>query len=466
METSKTIDISDVLDRSKISSFQIGIFVLCGLCLIMDGFDVQALGYLAPAIIQDWHIPLAQMGPALSAALFGILVGSLVFSMIADKVGRRPVLIFATLVFSVITLMTARVNTIAELRTIRFFAGMGLGGIMPNAVALVGEYSPRRLRVLLMIVVSNGFNLGAVIAGLVSARLIPVFGWRSVFLVGGTIPAAIGLLMLTSLPESLQFLALRGKASEKLAKWIRRIDPGTVIGSGTTFVVRENKSGGVPILHLFTEGRALGTTLLWTINFMNLLNLYFLASWLPTVVNAAYGSVSTAALVGTTLQVGGVIGTFLFSWLVERIGFIPVLGTAFTTACISIALIGQPALSLALLFLVVFVAGFCVVGGQGAVNALAATYYPTNLRSTGVGSGLGIGRIGGIAGPSLAGLLLVGFEFRILGIPFKIPALMPRELFYAAAIPALISAVTVFSLRWAMRPQKAPAAAKSELLAH
>jgi AAHS family 4-hydroxybenzoate transporter-like MFS transporter len=150
---------------------------------------------------------------------------------------------------------------------------------------------------------------------------------------------------------------------------------------------------------------------------------------------------------------GGVIGTFFFSWMVERVGFIPVLGTAFTIACITIALIGHPALSLVLLFVVVFVAGFCVVGGQGAVNALAATYYPTNLRSTGVGSGLGVGRIGGIAGPSVAGaLLMIGW--------------MPRELFYVAAIPALISALTMFSLRWVMKPKERPATAESEILAH
>src|SRR5215469_4398955 len=136
---SKSIDISEVLDRSRISAFQIGIFVLCGLCLIMDGFDVQAIGPIAPAIIQDWHVPMAQMGPVLSAALLGILVGSILFSMIADRVGRRPVLIFATLFFSVVTLMTSQVHSIGELRTIRFFAGMGLGGIMPNSVALVGE---------------------------------------------------------------------------------------------------------------------------------------------------------------------------------------------------------------------------------------------------------------------------------------------------------------------------------------
>jgi AAHS family 4-hydroxybenzoate transporter-like MFS transporter len=437
---SKSVDISEVLDRSRISSFQVGIFILCGLCLIMDGFDVQALGPIAPAIIQDWHVPMAQMGPVLSSALLGILVGSILFSMIADKIGRRPVLIFATLFFSAVTLMTSRVNTIVELRTIRFFAGMGLGGIMPNAVALVGEYSPRRLRVLLMIVVTNGFNVGAAMAGLISAWMIPAFGWRSVFLVGGAIPAVIGMLMLAFLPESLQFLALRDKASEKLTKWIRRIDPAAGADVQTRYTVREQKTGGVPILHLFTEGRAVGTTLLWVINFMNLLNLYFLASWLPTVVNAAFGSVRTGALVATTLQMGGVIGTFFFSWVVERVGFIPVLGTAFTIACVMIALIGHPSLSLSLLFLVVFAAGFCVVGGQGAVNALAATYYPTNLRSTGVGSGLGVGRIGGIAGPYVAGaLLMIGW--------------MPRDLFYAAAIPALISAITMFSLRWVMKPR-------------
>jgi AAHS family 4-hydroxybenzoate transporter-like MFS transporter len=452
MESRKTLDIADVLDRSNVSAFQIGIFILCALCLIMDGFDVQALGPVAPAIIQEWHVPPAQIGLAISAALVGILIGSILFSMIADKVGRRPVLIFATLFFSAVTLMTSQVHSIGELRTIRFFAGMGLGGIMPNSVALVGEYSPRRLRVLLMIVVTNGFNVGAAIAGLVSAWMIPAFGWRSVFLVGGAIPAVIGVLMLLFLPESLQFLALRGTAPAKLAKWIRRIDPTIAVDAGTKYTVREQKGGGVPIFHLFTEGRAVGTLLLWTINFMNLLNLYFLANWLPTVVNAAFGSIALGAYAALSLQVGGVIGTFLFSWLVERIGFIPVLGTAFAIACVMIALIGQP-LALTPLFILVFVAGFCVVGGQGAINALAATYYPTNLRSTGVGSGLGVGRIGGIAGPSIAGMLL--------GMGW-----MPRDLFYAAAIPALISAFTMFSMRWVIKPQEDSAASKSQVLAH
>lgn len=452
MSKQQTVEISQLLDNTKISAFQAGIFVLCGLCLIMDGFDVQALGYLAPAIIKDWHLTPAQMGPVLSAALFGILVGSIVFSAIADRIGRRPVLVVATLFFAFVTLLTARAQTIGELRLIRFIAGVGLGGIMPNAVALVGEYTPKRLRVLMVLVVTNGFNLGAVIGGLVSAWMVQDFGWRSVFYVGGAIPLVIGILMFFLLPESLQFLVLRGNASEKVARWVKRIDRTAPVDARTNFVVREQKGKGVPILALFSGGRALGTLLLWIINFMNLLNLYFLASWLPTIVSASY-TLRASQLVGTTLQIGGVIGTFAFSWLIGRLGFIPVLSTAFFTGCVSIALMGQPAFSLVVLFAVVFVAGFCVVGGQGAINALSASYYPTDLRSTGVGSGLGVGRIGGIVGPYVAGALLgAGWS--------------AGQIFYTAAVAALISAITMLSLRWVMKPEKVPSAPKSEVLAH
>ena len=452
MSKPQTVEISQLLDNTKISAFQVGIFVLSGLCLIMDGFDVQALGYLAPAIIKDWQLTPAQMGPVLSAALFGILVGSIVFSAIADRIGRRPVLVVATLFFAVVTLLTARAQTLGELRLIRFIAGVGLGGIMPNAVALVGEYTPRRLRVLMVLVVTNGFNLGAVIGGLVSAWMVQDFGWRSVFYVGGVIPLVIGALMFFWLPESLQFMVLRGKPAAKVAAWIKRIDKTAPVDSNTNFVVREQKGKGVPILALFSDGRAGGTLLLWIINFMNLLNLYFLASWLPTIVSNSY-TLRASQLVGTTLQIGGVIGTFAFSWLIGRLGFIPVLSTAFFTGCVSIALMGQPAFSLAILFAVVFVAGFCVVGGQGAVNALSASYYPTDLRSTGVGSGLGVGRIGGIVGPYVAGALLgAGWT--------------AGQIFYTAAVAALISAITMLALRWVIKPDKTTAASKSEVLAH
>ena len=452
MEPPTKIDVSDLIDNATLGSFQIGICILCGLCLIMDGFDVQAIGYVAPAIIQDWKIPSASLGPVFGAAPLGILVGSLLFSMLADKMGRRSVLIGLTVLFAVLTLLTARASSIPELLAIRFIAGMGLGGIQPNGMALMGEYSPRTVRILLMMIVSNGFNIGAAFGGFVSAWLIPAFGWRSVFYFGGIVPLAIAVLMFFWLPESLQFLVLKGTQASHVRKWLKRIVPEVPIHTSTQFVVREERREGFRFLQLFQEGRATATVLLWVINFMNLLNVFLLASWLPTVMKAAGYSTSTAVLVGTTLQVGAMIGTVVLGWLIEKHGFIPVLSTCFIIACINVALIGKPGLSLFLLFAVVFVAGWCITGAQPGVNALSATYYPTNLRSTGIGWGLGIGRIGAIAGPVLAGEM----------IRLKWSS---QELFLAAAIPALISALVVFSLKWVIKPHAAPAV-KAEVMAH
>jgi AAHS family 4-hydroxybenzoate transporter-like MFS transporter len=432
------VNISERVDASPIGSLQITTFAICLLCLIMDGFDVQALGYVAPEIVRAWGIPNAALGPVFGASNFGVLVGSLVFSMLADKIGRRPILVGATLFFGAMTLVAARADSVGELLVARFVAGIGLGCIIPNATALVGEYSPRRLRGPLMMIVGGvGFTGGAAIGGFISAFLIPRFGWRSVLYFGGAVPLVIALAMLVWLPESLQFLVVRRKSTEKMARWLRRIDPSVPIGPDTQFIVQEASREGVPVVHLFREGRGPVTILLWVVNFMNLLNLYFLASWLPTVVRDAGYSASTAVLAGTVLQVGGTIGTVGLAWLIGRLGFVPVLTVSFGLACVTIAAIGWPGVSIAMLFVLVFIAGWCVVGGQPGINALAGTFYPTSLRSTGVGWGLGIGRAGAIVGP------VVGGEFMRRHWP-------TRDLFLAAAVPALVSTVAMLALRGVM----------------
>jgi AAHS family 4-hydroxybenzoate transporter-like MFS transporter len=223
------VNVADIVDNSKIGRFKIGLLALCSLCLILDGFDVQAMGYVAPALLQDWHIARADLGPVFGAGLFGVLVGSLLFSMVADKIGRRPVLIGATVFFSVLTLLTARGSTITEMLALRFVTGMGLGGIVPNALALVGEYSPRRIRVFMMLIAGAGFTAGAALGGLISAWLIPGFGWRAVFYFGGAAPMLMSVLMFFLLPESLQFLVLRGKNPEE---WLQRIDSSVTPGGG------------------------------------------------------------------------------------------------------------------------------------------------------------------------------------------------------------------------------------------
>jgi AAHS family 4-hydroxybenzoate transporter-like MFS transporter len=439
MNGRSTINVADAIDASRIGGFHIGLFLLCAACLIMDGFDVQVIGAVAPEIIRELKLSPQQMGFFTTAGLVGILVGAFLFSVLGDRLGRRPILIVATLCFSGLTLATGLVSSLTQLVVLRFFAGVGLGGIMPNIVALVGEYSPRRSRVLIVMLVQNGFNIGAMLVGFVALWLIPAYGWRYVFYVGGIIPLVLGLLMLIALPESLQFLALRKSDTAALVRWLKRVDPAIPATPSTSYIVPEKPADGVPVTELFRDGRATGTTLLWIINFMNLVNLYFLSQWLPTVFRNAGMSQANAIWVGTTLQGGGVVGTLLLGWAISRLGYVRVLTVSFGIGCAAVALIGQAG-SLTMLFAIVFTAGLTIVGGQGALNALAAAFYPTDLRSTGIGSALGAGRTGAIAGQPVAAAL-VGRGW------------LPPQLFLAAALPAFVTTTAVFALRRYVKPQ-------------
>jgi len=453
MTTQAQVNVADIVDSSNIGSFPIGIGALCGMCLMIDRFDVQAMGYPAPALIKDWQIPRAAMGPVFSAALVGILVGSLTFSTVADKIGRRPMLITATLFFSILTFLTSQAASINQLLAIRFVAGVGLGGIMPNALALIGEFSPSRKRVALMMLVGNGFNLGAALGGFMAAWLIPNFGWRSVFYFGGAVPLVICLLMIFFLPESLQLMVMRGTDRRKITQAVKKFNPAAAVDDNTEYVVKEEKKGGVPAMHLFSNGRGVVTVLMWSVFFLNLLNLYLLASWLPTLMSQLGYVTSTAVLVGTMLQAGGTIGGFLFPAITARVGLTPTLTMGFGLAALSIAGIGQFGATIGLMFVVVFLAGWGILGGQNGLNALAGSYYPTYLRSTGMGWCLGIGRIGGIVGPLFAGQL----------IKRNLPQ---SQLFLAAASLALLEMVIIFALRFMLKPTKEDVAAGREVLAH
>jgi MFS transporter, AAHS family, 4-hydroxybenzoate transporter len=344
-----------------------------------------------------------------------LFLGSLVFSMLADRIGRRPVILGATLAFSTLTLLVARATSLRELLMLRVLAGLGLGAILPNATALIGEFSPPRLRIKTMMVVTNGFTIGAMIGGFLSAWLIPRYGWRSVFVAGGSIPLLLLIPMFVSLPESPQFVAARG---------------ASVVGAAF-----RRHAWRFPIAQLFADGRGLATILLWLVNFLNVLNAYFISSWLPTIVRDAGYPTSTAVLVGTSVQTGGVLGTLALGWVIQRLGFVAVLTACFTLAAINLALIGEPGLSLMLLFAVAFMAGLGIFAGQPGLNAFAATVYPTEIRSTGIGTGLGIGRFGAFLGPLLAGELLRR-------------QWSAQNLFQLAAVPAAASALAILAMRW------------------
>ena len=432
------VDISALLDSQPLSTFQKWIMVMVGCSVVMDGFDVQTMGFVAPAIVQEWHIGPADLGPVFGAGLLGMLAGSIVLGATADRVGRRPVLIGATVFYGLCMLVTTLVHSVPEFLVVRFMTGFGIGGVMGNAIALVSEYSPRKYRASLMTWVSCGFTGGAIAGGLLCAVLLPSMGWRSVFLVGGILPVVIAVVMARYLPESLQLLVLKQRSPERITQWLGQIAPGVAVGPGTRFAVHGQTHANASVGELFRRGRGTITLLLWGINFANLLDLFFLSNWLPMLSLRVGHGVSTAVLIGTSLQIGGTAGALLMGPLMDRFGFYRVLALSFLVATVSVSSVGLPDLSTGLRYAVVLISGICIVGGQPAVNALTATLYPISLRATGVGWSLGIGRAGSIIGPVVAG--------QLIRLQWSNTAL-----FVAAAVPALASCVMVVFLSHATR---------------
>src|SRR5712672_1205578 len=427
-----SVDVADYIDQQPVGSFQIKLLLTCAAVLFLDGFDTTAIGYVAPSLAKEWGLTKNALGPVFSAGLFGLMIGALAFGPLADRVGRKKIIIYSTLAFGIGTLATAFIADVNTLLAIRFLTGLGLGGAMPNAVAMTSEFSPRRRRATMVMIMFVGFSIGAALGGLLAAALIPQFGWRSVFAVGGVAPLLLAPILALRLPESVRFLAFNGRADARVAQLLGLIGPKAAFAPTTRFVVDEPELAGIPVKHLFRGGRTLATLLMWVVFFMSLLDIYFLSNWLPTVLNDLGASVSEAAAIGSMLQVGGVVGTFTLGSIIDRFSF-RALALVYFVAVFAVGAIGQLGHSVVFVTMAIFAAGFCIVGGQIAANALAATFYPTSVRATGVGWALGIGRVGSIIGPLVGGALLIA-------------KWSPGAVFMAAAGAALCAAVAAFSL--------------------
>jgi len=311
------IDIEALIDERKLGRFQIFVAVLCAAALLVDGFDTMAIGYVAPALIKAWGIDRAAMTPAFAAGQIGLMLGSMVVGPLADRFGRRPVMIYSCAAFGVLSLATMSVSSVSELVVLRFVTGFGLGGAMPNALALTSEYMPSRARITATMVMFCGFSIGAALGGWVVARLIAQHGWQVVFLIGGVIPLMLAVVLALLLPESLRYLAATRKHPHRLAAYVRRIAPGIDADGNTLYAIAEKKASGFVVRELFNDGRTRMTLLLWAITFMVLLDLNLLSSWLPTMLRDSGLPLETAATVVIGYQLGGTVGNVLLGRIVR-----------------------------------------------------------------------------------------------------------------------------------------------------
>ena len=320
---SRAMTVNDVIDSRPVSRFQAMTILLCGLVLLLDGFDTQAMGFLVPPIAEELGIPLPAFGPVLSAGLFGLMLGAMGSGPIADRWGRKWAIIVSALVFGSFSLLTPQADTVGELVALRFLTGLGLGGAMPNVVALASEYAPKRLQPILVTLIFVGMGGGAVLASLVGGALIPIWGWRSVFYVGGILPITLALLLIKLLPESVRFLTVRGGDPRRVSAIMQRIAPD--LGNTPFAPMPANRHTGVAVTHLFTEGRTAGTLLLWVPFFMNLLILYFILSWLPSLLRQAGMPVTAGITAVLSFSIGGIVGTILQGPLMKGLGVFPAI---------------------------------------------------------------------------------------------------------------------------------------------
>jgi AAHS family 4-hydroxybenzoate transporter-like MFS transporter len=427
VETPSTVNVRECINEQPFGRYQLLVTVLCGLVVFLDGFDTQAIGYVAPAIIKEFGVSRASLSPVFSASLIGLMLGALIGGPVADRFGRRPVLLAGVVFFGIMSLLTVMANSIGSLLVLRLLTGLGLGCVMPNAIALTSEYAPERIRSTAVMVMFSGFSLGAALGGLVAAVLIKDFGWRSVFITGGILPLLGAVAVWRLLPESVRFLVLNGGDKQRIATIMQKINPA-FIGKAVRFIADEHKEAKFPVRQLFADKRALLTTLLWLLFFMSLMDLYFLSNWLPTVINDAGIPISSAALITAMLQVGGTVGTLLLGRVLDKVSPFLALSGVYLLAAAFIFSVGYAGVSPTALMATIFGAGFFLVGGQIGANALAAKAYPTSMRATGVGWSLGIGRIGSVLGPVIGGILL----------SMKMDM---HHLFLIGAVPVFIAAI-------------------------
>jgi AAHS family 4-hydroxybenzoate transporter-like MFS transporter len=421
--------VEEALENQPFGALQLRVVLLCALVQAFDGFDLGTIGMAAPSLSKAWAVPPPQFTTAFVMSSVGILFGALASGPLGDRFGRKPLLILSVGFIGLFSVLSALAWSVPSITAMRFLTGLGIGGAMPVTVALTSDYSPISRRGTLIMLMFCGNTLGGFLGGQLVAQILPVFGWQSIFLAGGIPPLLLVPLLMLYLPESPRFLIAHRTEAPATQAILRKLNVSAQAAASKLVDVAK----GNPVQQLFTGGLAGATILLWVAFFANLLNMYLFSYWMPTVLTLSGLKPETAVFYASMFQLGGILSTLLLGPMIDRFGAPRVLACSFASGVVFVLLIGLTSLPAPTIMLPILGAGAAMIGSQLGANAMAAGLYPARIRSTGVGWALGIGRLGGIAGPAIGGGLLA------FGLP-------PKQIFLCACGPALIAACATILL--------------------
>ncbi|MGN6317124.1 MFS transporter [Trinickia sp.] len=435
MNGNQSINVQTFINEHPFGRFQWLVFFMCFVIVLLDGFDTASIGFIAPALLTEWHLGKPDLAPVLSAALFGLACGALISGPLSDRLGRRSLLLSAVLLFGVACLGSAFAQTLGQLTALRFVTGIGLGAAMPNAVTLMGEFCPDRRRATIINLMFCGFPLGAAAGGFLAAWMIPHFGWRSVLVFGGVTPLVLAAVVAAKMPESVRFMVANAKPYERIQNTLARIS--TAAFDSQRFVLTEAASsdGGQGLGIVLSKRYIVGSVMLWLAYFMGLVIFYASINWMPILLKDAGLPLKSATLVSALFPLGGV-GAVLSGMLMDRFNANRVIALCYGLTAVSVYAIGQAAGNMGALVAVIFLAGVLMNTAQSSMPALAAAFYPTAGRGTGVAWMLGIGRFGGIAGS----FLVAELARRHFGF---------ADIFATVAVAGAIACVGLLIKQWA-----------------
>ncbi len=441
--TGERVDVTDLVEHERIGAGQIRLVILCLIVICFDGFNAQVMGYAAPALIKAFHVSRAAFGPVASAGLGGLMLGTLLLGTLGDRLGRRTIIVASTAMFGLCSMLTAFTHGVGALVTLRLLTGLGLGGAMPAAIALVAEYAPPRHRGAFVTVTVCGFAIGPAVGGFVAPSLLAAGGWPALFLAGGAPPLLLAPVLALALPESTRNLLARGADPTRIAANLRRVLPKARVPADVALVDAQAAMPKAPVAGIFADGRLFGTLCLWAAIFMNMLGINLQTAWLPLILTDFGYKPGSAASMTALFHVGGALGGLLLFRVLDRFDYTKAVPALFLLAAVAVAAIGAVGRAPVPLMLALFSAGLFVVGLQSVLNALSGMFYPAEIRSTGSGWALGVGRAGAAIGPAL------GSALGALG-------LARNQLFYLEAAPFVIGAAAIWLVRLQRRGGSVP----------